>query len=51
MLRWILNLNLREAHLIAHMVEKKIIYEVDMVTMVNVHVCPEDEDDNCLDLP
>lgn len=45
------DLKLKEAHKIAHLVEKVIIERVDVVNIVNVHVCPEDVDDSCLDLP
>ena len=37
------DLTLKEAHKIAHNVEKKIIESVDVVTMVNIHVCPKGE--------
>ncbi len=35
------DLTLKEAHKIAHDVEKKVIEGVEVVTMVNVHVCPK----------
>jgi len=45
------DLNLKEAHAIAHRVEKKIVDDVDVISMVTVHVCPEGEEDDefCLD--
>lgn len=45
------DLKLREAHGIAHRVEDRIIDQVDIVTMVNVHVCPKNEkgEEVCLD--
>ena len=46
------DLSLKEAHEIAHSVEKKIIKEVDVVNIVTVHVCPRDEDNDeefCVD--
>lgn len=43
------DLSLKEAHDIAHNVEKKIVEEVDIVSMVTVHVCPDDDDEFCLD--
>ncbi|MGF7117975.1 cation diffusion facilitator family transporter [Methanobacterium oryzae] len=44
------DLSLKEAHEIAHNVEKKIVEDVDVVSMVTVHVCPEGDDDEfCLD--
>lgn len=42
------DLSLKEAHEIAHSVEEKIINDVDIVSMVLVHVCPKDED-YCID--
>lgn len=43
------DLSLRNAHRIAHQVEKSVIDKVDIVSIVNVHVCPEGEDDaTCL---
>jgi cation diffusion facilitator family transporter len=42
-------LSLKEAHKIAHKVEKKIVNDVDIVSMVIVHVCPEGEDEFCID--
>lgn len=38
------DLSLKEAHEIAHSVEEKIINDIDIVSMVVVHVCPKDED-------
>lgn len=38
------DLSLKEAHEIAHNVEEKIINDIDIVSMVMVHVCPKDED-------
>ena len=43
------DLSLKEAHDIAHKVEAKIVEEVDIVSMVTVHVCPDDADEFCLD--
>ena len=44
------DLSLKEAHEIAHKVEKKIVKDIDVVSMVTVHVCPEGEDDEfCVD--
>lgn len=43
------DLNLKEAHNIAHNVEKKILKDVDIISMATVHVCPDDEDEFCLD--
>ncbi|MBM4240516.1 MAG: cation diffusion facilitator family transporter [Euryarchaeota archaeon] len=44
------DLNLKEAHDIAHQVEENIIENVDVVAMVGVHVCPVDEHgDFCID--
>lgn len=44
------DLSLKEAHKIAHDVEEKIIKDIDVVSMVIVHVCPDGEDDEfCLD--
>jgi cation diffusion facilitator family transporter len=37
------NLTLKEAHEIAHNVEKKIIESFEVITMVTVHVCPKGE--------
>lgn len=43
------DLSLKEAHKIAHRVEKKIVKDIDIVSMVIVHVCPEGEDEFCVD--
>ncbi len=44
------DLSLKEAHVIAHNVEEKIVKDVEVVSMVTVHVCPDGEDDEfCLD--
>lgn len=43
------DLTLRNAHKIAHQVEKSVVEKVDIISIVNVHVCPEGEDDTCLD--
>lgn len=43
------DLSLKEAHKIAHRVEKKIVKDIDVVSMVIVHVCPEGEDEFCVD--
>lgn len=40
------NLSLKEAHEIAHSVERNIIKEVDVVNIVTVHICPRDEDND-----
>ncbi|MBC7119328.1 MAG: cation transporter [Methanobacteriaceae archaeon] len=37
------DMNLREAHCIAHKVEKKIIEDIDLIRIVNVHACPFNE--------
>lgn len=37
------DMKLREAHCISHKVEKKIIEEIDLIAIVNVHACPFDE--------
>jgi len=37
------DLNLREAHCISHKVEKKIIEDIDLIAIVNVHACPFNE--------
>jgi len=43
-------LSLRNAHKIAHQVEKSVINRVDIVSIVYVHVCPEGEDEDvCLE--
>lgn len=44
------DLSLRNAHKIAHQVEKSVIDRVDIVSIVYVHVCPEGEDEDvCLE--
>jgi cation diffusion facilitator family transporter len=44
------DLSLKEAHAIAHNVEKNILKDVDIISMATVHVCPLDEGDEfCLD--
>ena len=43
------DLIIKEAHKLAHIVEKTIIDKVNIITTVTVHVCPLDEDDECLD--
>ncbi len=43
------DLSLKEAHIIAHKVEKKIVKDIDVISMVIVHVCPEGEDEFCVD--
>ena len=43
------DLSLKEAHVIAHNVEEKIVRDVDIISMVTVHVCPDDDDEFCLD--
>ncbi len=42
------DLSLKEAHDIAHKVESNIVRGVDIVSMVTVHICPDDEDEFCL---
>ena len=43
-------LSLRNAHKIAHRVEKRVIEQVDIVSIVYVHVCPDGEDEDvCLE--
>lgn len=37
------DLSLKEAHDISHEVERKIINEVEVINLVNVHVCPLDQ--------
>lgn len=37
------DMNLREAHCISHKVEKKIIEDIDLIRIVNVHACPFNE--------
>jgi len=37
------DLNLREAHCISHKVEKRIIEDIDLIAIVNVHACPFNE--------
>jgi len=37
------DMNLREAHCIAHKVEKKVIEDIDLIRIVNVHACPFNE--------
>lgn len=44
------NLNLIEAHKISTQVEKRIINQVDIVTIVNVHLCPTGEKECLLEL-
>ena len=45
------DLTLKEAHKIAHVVEKTIIDKVEVVNTAIVHVCPLDEDEEeCLKL-
>ena len=44
------DLSLKEAHEIAHNVEGKIVEDIEVVSMVTVHVCPEGDDDEfCLE--
>ena len=45
------DLIIKEAHRLAHKVEKVIINKVNIVTTVTVHVCPldDDHDDECID--
>lgn len=42
------NLSLIEAHEISYHVEKRIIDKVNIVTIVNVHVCPLNQNGVCL---
>jgi cation diffusion facilitator family transporter len=42
------DLIIKDAHKLAHKVEKTIIKKVDNVTTVIVHVCPLEDDKNCL---
>lgn len=44
------DLNIKEAHKIAHIVEKTILNQVDVVTIAIVHVCPIDEEEQCLEI-
>lgn len=43
------DLNLKEAHAIAHNVEEKVVKDVDIISMVTVHVCPDEGDEFCVD--
>ena len=44
------DLSLKEAHLMAHTVEGKVIEDVEVISMATVHVCPDGDDDEfCLD--
>ena len=43
------DLIIREAHKLAHTVEKVIIDKVNIVTTVTVHVCPLDDNEECLE--
>jgi len=43
------DLIIKEAHKLAHQVEKAIIREVDIINTVNVHVCPIDDYEDCYD--
>lgn len=44
------DLSLKKAHKIAHNVEGKIVEDIEVVSMVTVHVCPEGDDDEfCLE--
>ena len=44
------DLSLKEAHKIAHNVEEKIVNDIEVVSIVTVHVCPEGDDDEfCLE--
>lgn len=40
---------LRDAHRIAHDVERRVIEDIDIIKMVNVHVCPVGEKSRCLE--
>ena len=42
------DLIIKDAHKLAHTVEKTIIKKVNNVTTVIVHVCPMEDDENCL---
>ena len=43
------DLSLKEAHAIAHNVQEKIVDDINIISMATVHVCPDDEDEFCLD--
>jgi divalent metal cation (Fe/Co/Zn/Cd) transporter len=43
------DLIIKEAHKLAHQVEKAIIRGVDIINTVNVHVCPIDDYEDCYD--
>jgi divalent metal cation (Fe/Co/Zn/Cd) transporter len=43
------DLIIKEAHKLAHQVEKAIIKKVDIVNTVIVHVCPIDDYEDCYD--
>lgn len=43
------DLSLKEAHVIAHNVQEKVVGDVDLIAMATVHVCPDDDDEFCLD--
>jgi cation diffusion facilitator family transporter len=40
---------IREAHKLAHITEDVIIDKIEIINSVIVHVCPLDEDENCID--
>lgn len=42
------DLSLKEAHAIAHNVEEKVVKDVEVVSMVTVHVCPDGENDEIM---
>ena len=43
------DLPLREAHKIAHKVERTIITKIDIISIAIVHLDPMDDDENCSD--
>ena len=42
-------MKLRDAHEIAHTVERQVIDDIDIIKIVNVHVCPYGEKSGCVD--
>lgn len=43
------DMKLRDAHEIAHTVERQVIDDIDIIKIVNVHVCPYGEKSGCVD--
>lgn len=43
------DIKLRDAHEIAHTVERQVIDDIDIIKIVNVHVCPYGEKSGCVD--